>query len=234
MVQAKDNPILGWHFVGGGPVLAFEHNGRDGVRLRRGLTLRVKPPLAMCERGLHLSVRAIDALGYCQSGVEPTFVSRVASWGKIFKGDDKICAEYRKVLWLADCTATLHEFACRCAEDVLDLTGAARAVCEAAIAAKRGWLRGEVTDDDLAAAWYAAWYAAGNASRYAAGNAARYAAWAAGNASRYAARDAGDAAWAAGDAAWYAAWYAAGNASRYAARREQNRRLTSMLMTLKN
>ena len=97
----------------------------------------------------------------------------------------------------------LHEFACRCAEYALSFVDNPDPRSIAAIEAKRKWLRGEITDMELRAAWAAAWDAAGDA----AGDAARAAAWAVARdaaraAARYAARDAaGSAEWAAGSAA---------------------------------
>jgi len=73
----------------------------------------------------------------------------------------------------------MHGLACDFAERVVDLCGDDPRP-RAAIEAKRGWLRGEVSDEELAAARDAAW-------------AARDAAWAAARAARAAARDARDA-----------------------------------------
>ena len=61
----------------------------------------------------------------------------------------------------------LHEFACQCAERALALVDTPDPRSVAAIATKRAWLRGEATDDELAAA------------QDAAQDAARAAAWAA-------------------------------------------------------
>ena len=110
----------------------------------------------------------------------------------------------------------LHEYACRCAEYALTFVADPDPRSVAAIDAKRRWVRGEIGDDDLDAAWAAAWDAAWAAARDAAWAAARAAARdAAWDAARAAARDAAwDAAWdaardAARDAAWDAAWDAA-------------------------
>jgi hypothetical protein len=65
----------------------------------------------------------------------------------------------------------LHEFACRCAESALKLVDNSDPRSVAAIAAKRAWLRGKITDKQLAAASAAA--------RAAARDAAWDAAWAA-------------------------------------------------------
>ena len=78
-----------------------------------------------------------------------------------------------------------------------------------AIAVSRRYARGEATDAELSAAWYAADSAA-EAAGYAAWYAAGYAAGAAARDAAVAARDA------ARDAAWAAAWYAARDAARSA------------------
>ena len=73
----------------------------------------------------------------------------------------------------------LHEFACRCAEHALSFVESHDPRSIAAIVAKRKWLRGEITDAELDAAWYAAMDAARDAVLAAAQDAARDAAWAA-------------------------------------------------------
>ena len=70
----------------------------------------------------------------------------------------------------------LHEFACRCAEYALSFVEGPDPRSIAAIEAKRKWLRGEITDAELAAACDAAWDAAHDAAMYAARIAARVAA----------------------------------------------------------
>ena len=69
----------------------------------------------------------------------------------------------------------LHEFACRCAEYALSFVESPDPRSLASIEAKRKWLRGKITDAELAAASNAAWYA----ERDAASCAKRAAAWAA-------------------------------------------------------
>ena len=123
----------------------------------------------------------------------------------------------------------LHEYACRCAEYALTFVREPDSRSIAAIEAKRKWLRGEISNDDLTAAWSAAWAAARDAARYAA-RAAWAAAWAAWDAARYAARAAAwSAAWAAWDAARAAAWWAAWDAARYAARKHEVKLLKELL-----
>ena len=71
----------------------------------------------------------------------------------------------------------LHEFACRCAERALAKSANPDPRSVAAIAAKRAWIKGEITDDDLRSAWDAAGYAAWEVAWDAAWDAARDAAW---------------------------------------------------------
>ena len=132
----------------------------------------------------------------------------------------------------------LHEFACACAERALSRVENPDPRSIAAIAAKRAWLRGEITDAELklaegaaraaasAAARDAAWAAARAAARAAAWaadrsacisarNAARAAAWTADRSACISARNASsDAAWAAARDAARAVSYAARAAER--------------------
>jgi len=69
----------------------------------------------------------------------------------------------------------LHEFACRCAEEALKLIYNPDPRSIAAIEAKRAWLRGEITDNELAIARASAYvahaYAASAYAAYAAASA---------------------------------------------------------------
>lgn len=94
---------------------------------------------------------------------------------------------------------TLHEFACRCAEEALKLVENPDPRSVAAIEAKRRWLRGEIGDEELSAARSAAWAAESAVW------AAESAAWAA---ARSVARDAALSATLAARAAAKAAWAA--------------------------
>ncbi len=123
--------------------------------------------------------------------------------------DDKLWLVLRPEL-LDD--AIMHEFACRCAEKALASIENPDQRSVDAIAAKRKWMKGEITDAELNAAWDAArdaaWAAAWDAAEAAAWGAARDAAWA---------------------AAWDAARAAAWDAARDAVRAGQVGMLISML-----
>ena len=209
-----------WHFVANNKRLGYG----DGRIVEVGKTYEVPDksrPIELCQYGLHASVRALDALKYAPGEI----CCLVELGGKIIKGDDKVVAESRKVLKMIDATNILHEMACISAETALRIANVQDTRCWQAIEAKRAWIRGEISDSELAVARAAAWDAARDAARAA----ARAAAW---DAARAAARDAARAAaWAAAiAAAWAAAWGAAIAAARGAARDEQNAVLESMLV----
>jgi hypothetical protein len=243
----SEERIQVWHFI------RADHTTGEGLlKVEVGQTLTVEGPLELCEHGLHGSRKALDALRYAPGPI----ACKNEIWGDIIEGTDKLCGRYRKCLAMIDATYILHEFGCRCPERAL--TREREMGCEpdprswAAIEAKRQWLRREIDDAKLAAAWAAArdaaWDAAWSAAWAAAGAAARAAAWAAAasaawdtpvaaaGAAAWAA--AGDAAWAAAgaatrDAAWAAArdavWDAAWSAAWDAERDWQNAELTRML-----
>ena len=225
--------MLAWHFLSEDKRLGYG----DGRLVEVGQTLECKGKPELCSNGMHGSARLIDALKYANGPI----VCRVEIEGDVIEGEDKLCGRRRTVRWMLDATQILHEFACTCAEDALAKVEQPDARSVAAIEAKRKWLKGEITDEELdaagdasraaarAAAWSAARAAAGAASRAA----ARAAAWSAARAaSRAAARAA---AWdAAGDDASDAAWAAARAAARDDAWdgewAKQNERLTAMVM----
>ena len=134
----------------------------------------------------------------------------------------------------------LHEYACRCAEYALTFVREPDSRSIAAIEAKRKWLRGEISNDDLTAARAACDAACdANAAARAAAWAAIAAANAAANAAAWAAAAAADAAAnaAANAAAWAAAWTAAdaaagaaANAATWAAAREHEVKLLKELL----
>lgn len=97
-----------WHWISADRMTRF--NPRTPVVV--GETLRVGTPLKLCARGLHASMRALDALSYAPGPI----ICRVRLSGKIVQGDDKLVASERTVLWMYDASTVLHEFACHVAE----------------------------------------------------------------------------------------------------------------------
>ncbi len=206
--------IQAWHFLPDAGLTRFEPR----VKVEVGQTLKETRPLLMCNVGLHASVLAIDALQYAPGAR----LCRVELGGEILTDTDKLCASERTCIAMIDATAMLHEFACNVAEASLLLSEVIDQRSWDAIEAKRAWLRHEIDDDQLDAAWAAARAAA---ARDAARDAAAWAAaWAAARAAaRAAAWDAARAA--ARAAASAAAW----DAARDAASAEQNIVLEQMI-----
>ena len=160
--------ILAWHFTDGLKL-------RDGQKLIEGKTYTFEGTPKLCMRGYHASRKAIDALTYapgCQ-------ISRVELWGKVQEDENKLVAQNCTVLWTADATMILHEFACQCAEVALANIKNPDPRSVAAIETKRRWMRGEATDEELSATHDAAWDAAWEVAQDAAWSAAQSAAWSA-------------------------------------------------------
>ena len=213
--------MLAWHFLNEDKRLGYG----DGRLVEVGATLECEGDPELCSNGMHGSARLIDALRYARGPI----VCRVEIDGDVIEVEDKLCGRRRTVLWMMDATQILHEFACRCAEDAMTLVEQPDERSVEAIEAKRKWLRGEVTDEELDSAWDAALAASWDAASWAA-------AWAASRDDARAAAEAASRA-AAGAAAWDAAWAArsaagavARDAAWDAASDKQNERLTSMVM----
>jgi hypothetical protein len=128
-------------------------------------------------------------LDACQDAIEWVGDKSVAeAWSECKRGDWMLWFLLNADIKVSD--KALRLIAVRCAREVQHLMKDQRSI-DALDVAER-YANGEATDEELTAAWAAAWDAAGDAAWAAAGDAARDAA--------------GDAAWAAaGDAAWAAA-----------------------------
>src|SRR3990172_3699057 len=199
------NEWLGWHF------LPEDKRLRYGTRevVEVGRPVKVAGKLALCEWGLHASRRAIDALAYAPMDSAKLYACRVRLGGELIESQDKAVASEREVLWMVDATKALHLFACRVAEDAFTKYGNGDTRSLAAIQAKRDWLEGKITSEELKAAARAAEVAAWAAGAAGAeeeregleGEAARTEAEAAARAAEVAAA----AAWAAAEAAEAAA-----------------------------
>jgi hypothetical protein len=134
-----------------------------------GQTLKVKPPVRLCERGLHASKRAIDALQYAPGA----YVCLVTLSGEVMHGDDKSVASERTVIAAADATNLLFRFAIDCAARSMERCGWEHEDSWNALAIRAAHMEGLVDDEDLSAAGFAAWYAARSAAGSAAGSAER-------------------------------------------------------------
>jgi hypothetical protein len=203
--------MIAYHFV--------DKTLRDGRPIPPdGQWLRVNCPLEMCKRGLHASKHVADALKYAPGST----LCLVELGGEIIEGNDKVVAQWRRILARFDATELLRADARASALSVIHLWDAPDVVRqyletgneslrEKARASARAAANVTSTADAPAdAAANAAYTAAANAAY-----AADAAAFAARVASAYAASAyAADAADAAADAA---ATFAARVASAYAA-----------------
>ena len=176
-----DKPLLVWHFLRQN----WETNS-GSIKTKVGDTYHVEPPIKIYSHGMHGSRKVLDALGYSAGPI----LTLCEVWGEFAEQSDKIVAEYRRPLWGKDISTELNEWACCNAEVALLVAEIEDSRCWEAIEAKRAWLRGEISDKELAAARAAALAAARDADR----DAAWVAAWAAARAAAL------DAAWAAQNA----------------------------------
>jgi len=104
-VVSEDAPELGWHFVASDRKLRYLPN----VVIAEGLELVCDQPLEPHVNGMHAARTIIEALNHTP-GQNATMICRVAVYGRVIEYDtDAFCAEKRKVLWVADATATLKE-----------------------------------------------------------------------------------------------------------------------------
>jgi hypothetical protein len=138
-----------WHWLCEDKRLRY--GSREVVEV--GKTITYDGPLSLCNSGLHASEKAIDAVVYAPGPI----ICRVTLGDVVVEGGAN----------------TLHEFACRCAEAELKTAKVEDRRCWEAIETKRKWLKGEATDEQLAAARDAASAAARDAASAAARDAAR-------------------------------------------------------------
>ena len=185
-----NKPLLVWHFL-----RQNWETDSGSIKTKIGETYHVEPPIKICSHGLHGSRKVLDALGYSAGPV----LTLCEVWGEFDEQSDKVVAEFRRPLWGKDISPELNEWACCNAEVALLIAEVEDPRSWNVIEAKRAWLRGEISDEELAAAWAAAWDAARDVAWAAAWDAARDVAW---DAARAAAQD----------VAWDAAWDAARDA----------------------
>ena len=171
----------GWHFSAGREAYG------ECREITEGITLRVTPPLRMCDHGLHYSKRALDALCYGSGPIAST----IEADGTILHDGNKSCAQIRPHVRVFDATSVLWEFSCWCAERALLSERKAGREPDPrswnAIRIRRRWLKGQATDEDLRAADSAADSAADRAADSAADSAADRAAYSAAQSAAYSA-----------------------------------------------
>jgi len=105
--------MLAWHFMKEDRCLRF-HDGRKAIK-GKWLTYHGVGKITSCRRGMHASVRILDAAEYAPGPI----IARVELAGNIVKDDDKICAEHRKVLWWMNGKKVFLRFMLACAVDLI-------------------------------------------------------------------------------------------------------------------
>lgn len=133
--------IRAWHFLPADRKLQYG----DRRQVRAGQTLRVEYSPELCRRGLHASVRLIDALKHAPGPI----LSRVEVGGEIVQDEEKLAGTARKCLWWIDASRVLHEFAAEAALAALFAAGISDEALLAAPRAKLAWLKGKITDEQL-------------------------------------------------------------------------------------
>lgn len=168
---SRESAIEAWHFLNADGRLANTPRRTEPVRV--GEVLHIKPPLELCQRGLHGSRRILDALQYARGPI----LCRTIHWGDVQEDSDKLCSEYRCAISIVDASRVLHEFACVVATQAMDLVesrgGTIDPRSRAAVVAKRRWLAGEIDDKELASAKAAARTAWGARAAWGASEAAK-------------------------------------------------------------
>ena len=152
-------PIQAWYFSAADRRLGYE----DGREIALGVTHEVGGDIALCKRGLHASVKPLDALQYAPGPI----IWRVELSGNVLTGDDKRCATRRAyVAGGVDVTDTLRLFARRCALDVAhlwDMPEILRRYLETGDESIRAAARASARDAARDAARASAWAAARDA-----------------------------------------------------------------------
>jgi len=217
--------IYAWHFSDG--TLSYG----DARPIIPGLALTCEPEdISLCGFGFHANLDIIDVLQYAPGAV----LSYVECGGKIVQDDDKLVCSQRRHLAVVDITNTLHEFGCWCAEQALALIDNPDPRSLAAIAAKRKWMQGEISDEELAYAAYAAYAAdvpdAAYAVVHAAAHMARVTSAAYAAKVAFYAASAASAAYAAHSAAYAA--HSTAHAAHAAAHAVQSKQLLEMVLSL--
>ena len=102
-----------WYFTDKSKTLKYG----DGRKVEVGATHEIKGRPILCKKGLHGSIKIIDALRYAPG----TVVWRVELSGQMDNGEDKIAAQKRTYISGGiDIAPILYKFARMCALDVID------------------------------------------------------------------------------------------------------------------
>lgn len=110
------NTVLAWHFLPERMQLAY--NDDRTVSVGKWVSVRVSAhhsyQLRICHHGLHASRRIVDALKFARllsdSKGQRIMVCRVRVGGDRKERSDKLCGQYRKILWCFDIRKVLKKY----------------------------------------------------------------------------------------------------------------------------
>ena len=111
-MRVGTGPVLAWHWLHDdrtmhcAQVHTDTHTRAHLDPVEVGWTYWVKGQIKLCEWGLHASGDVLDAFQYAPGLV----LCRVEMGGRIRKCHDKLVAETRTVLWMADMTAPVEDW----------------------------------------------------------------------------------------------------------------------------
>lgn len=151
-----DDQKLYWHFL---PDNGHLTHDLSHVKAEVGQTVTYDGMPYICKQGLHASERALDALFLAPGAI----ACLVTLGGLTSTADayrfytDKIAAQSRTIVAMADATDALHEFALWCAERAMALLPNPDVRLTHALDMKRRWLRGEVQVDAVITAAFNAY-----------------------------------------------------------------------------
>lgn len=145
--------LEGWHFVQADGRLRdsvkLAVSPHCGTKVYPGLTLRVSGRPVVDGWGLHASQHAANAVFHAPS----LLVCRVRLSGVVVQAEREMAATERTVLWMADATRPVWEWACRCASSALHREIAAPRQPDPAlwraVQVRWDWLHGRATQNDI-------------------------------------------------------------------------------------